>query len=127
MDTHITQTPPDPAPTAPVVPAELEPITWMCSGSVRYFDEGGRRYIYMHGLRFYVGQTSQEMDALLAMNWPNPAYPTRLFLPANLGHGLNWHETAYILGRSWVTWSWKDVRANQAPVAILADHLAAFR
>jgi hypothetical protein len=99
----------------------------MCSGGVHYLDEGGRRYIHMHGLHFYVDQAPQEMDALLAINWPNPSYPTRLFLPASLGHGLNWHETAYILGRSWVTWSWKDVKADQAPVAILADHLAAFR
>ena len=122
MDTEIAV-----APRPPAVPPELEPITWMCSGTVQYLDEAGRRYIYMRGLRFYVGQTPQEMDALLAINWPNPSYPTRLFLPANLGHGLKWHETAYILGRSWVTWSWKDVNANQAPVVILADHLAAFQ
>lgn len=125
MDTAMTLVPA--SPPAPPVPPELEPITWMCSGAVHYLDEGGRRYVYMHGLRFYVGQAPQEMDALLAINWPNPNYPTRLFLPANLGRGLNWHETAYILGRSWVTWSWKDVKANQAPAAILADHLAAFR
>jgi hypothetical protein len=68
-----------------------------------------------------------EMEALLAINWPNPAYPTRLFLPAGLGHGLNWHETAFILGKSWVTWSWRDVKADQAPAEILANHLAAFR
>ena len=67
------------------------------------------------------------MDALLALNSPNPSYPTRLFLPASLGLGLNWHETAYILGRAWVTWSWNNVPANQAPAAILADHLAAFQ
>jgi hypothetical protein len=124
MDSTMTLTPPSPS---VAVPPELEQVTWMCSGTVRYIDEGGRRYIYMQGLRFYVAQTSHEMDALLAINWPNPSYPTRLFLPASLGHGLNWHETAYILGRSWVTWSWKDVKPNQPPVAILADHLAAFR
>ena len=81
----------------------------------------------MQGLRFYVGQEQKEMDALLAINWPNASYPTRLFLPTNIGHGLNWHETAFILGRSWVTWSWNNVPANQPPIAILADHLAAFR
>jgi hypothetical protein len=125
MNAHMNMAPS--RPPAATVPPELEQISWMCSGAVHYLDEGGQRYVYMQGLRFYVGQTSHEMDALLAISWPNPSYPTRLFLPANLGHGLNWHESAYILGRSWVTWSWKDVKANQAPGAILADHLAAFR
>jgi hypothetical protein len=113
------------APTAPI-PPELEPISCMCSGPIRYIEEGGRRFIHIQGLRFTVGNQAMEMDALLALNWANPNYPTRLFLPQQLGHGLNWHENAFILGKAWFTWSWKDVKADQAPFEILANHLAAF-
>ena len=125
MDTLMNS--PSASAPAVLVPPELEPITWLCSGQVRYVEEGGRRFIYMQGLRFNVGTHAQEMDALLALNWPNPTYPTRLFLPQRLGHGLNWHEDAFILGKPWFTWSWKDVKAEQAPVEILANHLAALR
>jgi hypothetical protein len=116
-----------PAKSATPVPAELEPISWMCSGLVRYLEEGGRRFIIMQGLKFLLGDQPVEMDALLAINWPNPSYPTRLFFPSALGRGLNWHESAFILGKSWVTWSWSNVRADQPPLEILANHLAALR
>jgi hypothetical protein len=109
------------------VPPELEPIARLCMGPVRYLEEGGRRYIHMQGLRFWVGTDTVEMDALLAMNWPNQSYPTRLFLPASLGRGLNWHESAFILGKSWITWSWAGVKAEQAPAEVLAIHLSAFQ
>jgi len=90
-------------------------------------EEGGRRYIYMGGLHFQVKGTEQKMDALLCPNYPNDGYPTKLYLPANLGLGLNWNETAFILARTWFTWSWRGVARNQPPLAILAGHLEAFR
>ncbi|MCF8534115.1 MAG: hypothetical protein K9G48_13995 [Reyranella sp.] len=124
MDTAMTPLPATPA--API-PPELEPISWMCTGPVRYFQEGERRYIYMQGLHFLVGDKAVEMDALLAINWPNPTYPTRLFFPEPLGHGLNWHESAFILGKSWITWSWTGVQAGQTPAEILANHLVALQ
>jgi hypothetical protein len=112
---------------APAVEPELAPIAALCAGAVRYMEEGGRRYVYMEGLKFYVRGAERQMDALLCLNYPNNAYPTKLYLTANLGAGLNWNENAYILGKSWFSWSWRGVLPNQAPLAILAGHLEAFK
>ena len=109
------------------VEPELAPIALICDGPVRYMEEGGRRYIHMVGLRFLLRGIEKTMDALLCPNYPNPSYPTKLYLPANLGLGLNWNENAFILARPWFTWSWKDVSPSQSPIAILAGHLEAFR
>ncbi len=109
------------------VEQELAPIALICDGAVRYMDEGGRRYIHMVGLHFLVRGVEKTMDALLCPNYPNNSYPTKLYLPVNLGLGLNWNENAFVLARSWFTWSWKDVSRDQPPLAILAGHLEAFR
>ena len=109
------------------VDPELAPIAALCAGRVQYMEESGLRYIYMEGLRFYVRGTERQMDALLCLNYRNPGYPTRLYLPANLGLGLNWNENAYLLARSWFTWSWQGVSPNQPPLAILAGHLEALK
>jgi hypothetical protein len=109
------------------VEPELVPIAALCSGEVRYMEDGGLRYIYMPALRFLARGAQQVMDALLCLNYRNSTYPTKLYLPANLGLGLNWNENAYILGRSWFSWSWKDVPPNQPPFAILAGHLEALK
>jgi len=106
---------------------ELAPIAALCAGTVRYMNESGRRYIFMQGLHFLVRGARQEMDALLCLNYPNPSYPTKLYLPANLGLNLNWNETAYVLARLWFTWSWSGVFPDQPPVDILANHLRAFQ
>ena len=110
----------------PVVP-ELAPIATICDGVVQFMEEGERRYVHMVGLRFLVKGTERKMDALLCLNYPNQSYPTKLYLQANLGLGLNWNENAFILARPWFSWSWKDVSPNQPPLAILAGHLEAFR
>jgi hypothetical protein len=47
---------------------------------------------------------------LLCLNHDNPAYPTKLYLTEQAGGGLNWNETAYLLGRS-CSW-WKSGRAT---------------
>ncbi len=106
---------------------ELAAIAELCSGSVRYMNEGARSYIYMERLRFLVRGTERQMDALLCTNYPNASYPTKLYFSANLGLGLNWNESAYILGRPWFSWSWRGVSPAQPPLAILAGHLEAFR
>jgi hypothetical protein len=107
--------------------SELEPIAILCDGTVRYVQEAARNYIHMISLHFYVRGTETHMDALLCLNYPNGNYPTKLYLPTNIGLGLNWNETAFILARAWHSWSWKGVAANQSPIAILAGHLEAFR
>lgn len=109
------------------VDPELVAIACLCAGKVKHMEEGGLRYIHMEGLRFLVRGESKHMDALLCLNYRNSSYPTKLYLPANLGLGLNWNETAYVLGKPWFTWSWKGVSPNQPPLAILAAHLEAFR
>jgi hypothetical protein len=105
---------------------ELAPFLAI-SETAQRFTEAGRSYIFLEKLRFTVGGVQRVMDALLCLNWPNASYPTKLFFPESLGHGLNWNENAFILGRNWATWSWKDVSPNHAPFAILAEHLRAFR
>lgn len=108
-----------------VADAELLPIARLCDGEVSLRTDGGRTFIYMEGLHFYANGIAQKMDALLCLNHSNPTYPTKLYLAAQAGTGLNWNETAYILGRQWHTFSWRDVRPNQPMIEILAAHLAA--
>ncbi|WP_035968396.1 hypothetical protein [Bradyrhizobium sp. WSM1417] len=104
----------------------LRPIAQLCDGVVSFQTEGWRKLIYMEKLRFRVGSSSHVMDAILCLNHDNPAYPTKLYLAANVGgEGLNWNEQAYLLGRNWPTFSWKDVPADQPYVDILAAHLSA--
>lgn len=111
---------------AAVVPEEpdLQPIAALCDGEVSRRTEGWRRLIYMQGLRFYVDGVEMKMDALLCLNHDNATYPTKLYLAEKVGTGLNWNETAYLLGRMWHTFSWSGVLAAQSPIEILAAHLA---
>lgn len=109
------------------VDPELVPIARLCTGKVQYLSEGSLRYIHMEKLRFIVQGAEKEMDALLCLNYTNSTYPTKLYLPAKLGLGLNWNESPYILAKAWHSWSWKDVSPNQTPFEILAGHLEAFR
>lgn len=104
--------------------AELRPIAAVCDGEVTRRTDGWRQLLHMEGLRFYVGATERTMDALLCLNHDNPSYPTKLYLAENVGAGLNWNETAQILGRSWVTYSWSNVSRDQTPFEILAMHLS---
>ena len=113
--------------TGSSVDPELVGIATLCAGAVQYMTERGLRYIYMERLRFLVRGEQKQMDAILCLNFPNTSYPTKLYLPANLGLGLNWNESAYILARPWHSWSWSGIAANQPPLAILASHLGAFR
>lgn len=103
----------------------LRRIEALCDGQVSRMTDGGRDLLYMEGLRVLVQGKEHKVDALLCLNHTNPTYPTKLYLSQNLGAGLNWNETAYILGRQWHTYSWKDVPANRPLIEILAAHLAA--
>jgi hypothetical protein len=102
----------------------LLPIAQLCDGKVSFKTEGWRKLIYMEKLRFRVGSKQYVMDAILCLNHDNPTYPTKLYLAENVGGGLNWNESAYLLGRNWPTFSWRDVPANQPYIDILAAHLA---
>ncbi len=106
---------------------ELALIADLCSGNICSMNENGLNYIYMEGLRFFTQGEQRQMNALLCLNYTNSTYPTKLYLAENIGLGLNWNETAYLLGKPWFSWSWKDVSPNQKPIEILAAHLEAFR
>jgi len=108
----------------PIPEEQLQPIRDICSGEVRFMIEGERRLIFMQGLHFIVSRVERTSDALLCLNHNNPTYPTKLYLPEQLGCGLNWNENAFLLGRHWCTFSWRDVPSNQSPIEILAEHLA---
>lgn len=107
--------------------SELETIAELCTGEVARKTEGQQSFIFMEGLHFTVRGEEKEMDALLCLNYPNPTYPTKLYLSGQLGLGLNWNDTRSILGRTWFSWSWRDVTPDQPPIQILAGHLDAFR
>lgn len=103
---------------------QLDAIRSVCAGDVSYRTDGWRRLIHMEGLRFKAKGQNREVDAILVLNHDNATYPTKLYLAENVGCGLNWNETAYILGRNWHTFSWANVPPNLAPIEILANHLA---
>ncbi|TAK82751.1 MAG: hypothetical protein EPO20_20335 [Betaproteobacteria bacterium] len=103
----------------------LRPIEYLCEGEVSRRSESGRDLVFMQGLRFYVNSKEHKMDALLCLNHPNPTYPTKLYLAERVATGVNWHETAYLLGHQWHTYSWKDVKADRPLLEILAAHLSA--
>src|SRR5207245_11021163 len=66
------------------------------------------------------------VDGLLCLQ-QHGGYTTRLFLSAPVsGRGANW-STHSIVSRTWHTWSWNNVPANQRPAEVLAQHLRAFR
>jgi hypothetical protein len=104
--------------------ASLLPIAELCDGKVAFKTDGWRKLIYMEKLRFRVGTKACVMDAILCLNHDNATYPTKLYLAENVGGSLNWNESAYLLGRNWPTFSWRDVAANQPYIDILAAHLA---
>jgi len=114
--------------STPVEVVEKDPglrrIEALCDGPVARMSDGGRDLLYMEGLPILVQGKEHKVDALLCLNHTNPTYPTKLYLSQNLGAGLNWNETAYILGRQWHTYSWKDVTANRPLFEVLALHLA---
>jgi hypothetical protein len=109
-------------------------ITSLCVASSRYSSVGDsqgwiilppRDYIQPWAWSLLVenAETAREFvcEDILCLNYRNQSYPTKLYLPANLGLGLNWNETAYILGRPWFSWSWQGVSPAQPPLAILAQ------
>lgn len=106
-------------------PETLRPIADLCDGEVSFRVDGWRRLIYMEGLHFKVEGVDQKMDALLCLNHDNPSYPTKLYLAERLGAGLNWNESAFLMGRQWHTFSWSGVPPNLPYIEILAAHLAA--
>lgn len=104
--------------------AQLDAISALCDERASFHVDGWRHLIFMPKLRLLVDGIERKIDAVLCLNHDNPTYPTKLYLAEQVGVGLNWNETAYLLDRSWHTFSWRDVPSNLSPFEILAAHLA---
>jgi hypothetical protein len=102
---------------------EMDDLKRMCPGA-QEMPEGGIEYVFLPGLKHPCAPGA--LDALLCPQ-QHSNYPTRLFLSAVIpGKGNNW-STHTILSRTWHTWSWNNVPANQRLAEILAQHLRALR
>ena len=107
-----------------VIPEEaMQELRQICPGAQEML-EAGITYIFLPGLKHPLGHGT--LDGLLCLQ-QHSGYTTRLFLSAVIpGKGNNW-STHTILSRTWHTWSWNNVPANQRPAEILAQHLRALR
>lgn len=86
-------------------------------------EEGGHGYVHLPALTLPNGSVS---EALIQFSGSG-SYPTRLLLPAVVsGKGQNWTEHC-IFGRTWHTWSWKDVPADLPIIEVLLNHLGALQ
>lgn len=103
---------------------DLSSVRELCNGNASRLKDGWRDLVYMEQLRILVAGQLKVVDALLCLNHDNSTYPTKLYLAENLGAGLNWNETCYLLSRNWYTYSWSGVQPNQRLIDILAAHLA---
>lgn len=88
--------------------------------------EAGYDFVYMPKLILPNGCQPPEVEGLLCPQLRD-GYATRLFLSAQvIGKGINWTQH-HIVGKTWHSWSWQNVQANQRLVQILLGHLGAFR
>lgn len=114
------------------LPAErLAPLQRVYEGAVPLVD-GVYTFVAIPALPVSVGESVRHMDALLCSQ-EHSGYKTRLFLAEPVegrqsinGQAANWTEHA-ILGRTWHSWSWQGVLADQPLLQILAAHLQALR
>jgi hypothetical protein len=90
--------------------------------------DGGKDYIFLPGLKITTDGKVRTMDALLRSG-EHSGYSTRLFLAEPLpskGQGGVWSVHS-ICGRTWHTWSWRDVPENLPLSQMLLEHLWALR
>jgi hypothetical protein len=106
--------------------ADLARLQVVCSGQVARRAEGPDKFIDLPGLHFLVRGQKRQMDALLCLN-QRDGYATKLYLAEQVPQLNQSWSNFYILGKNWFSWSWKEVAANQSPIAILAGHLEAFQ
>jgi len=107
-----------------VIPEDaMSELRAICAGAQEMV-EAAMTYVYLPKLR--LSCVSATLDGLLCIQ-QHSGYATRLFLSAQVpGKGSNW-STHQILGKTWYTWSWKDVSADLRPAEILLGHLDALR
>ena len=97
----------------------------LCHG-VSEVIQGGQPFLFLEGLKLPPACRSAEVDALLALH-SRDGYATRLYLSTPMPQrGANW-STVCLLDRTWHTWSWKDILAQQRAAQVLAGHMRALR
>jgi hypothetical protein len=90
--------------------------------------DGGKEYVFLPGLKITTDGKVVVVDALLRPG-EHSGYNTRLFLAEPLpskGRGGGWSVHA-ILGRTWHTWSWRNVPETLPLPQMLLEHLWALR
>ena len=103
----------------------LSELKVICAGAME-MAEAGHVYVYLPSFNLRTGDQTITVDALLCLQ-ARDGYTTRLFLSQQVpGRGNNW-TTHRILERTWYTWSWNNVRSDQRPAQVLAEHLRALR
>jgi|SRR6185312_2710716 len=114
-----------------MTPQALASLKAVCAGAEEK-QEAGHRYVYLPQLKVPVGGVVKVLDALLAITGES-GYPTRLFLAEQITERqtigdkpANWSQHS-VLGRSWWTWSWRDVPVTLPEVQILLSHLRALQ
>jgi hypothetical protein len=101
---------------------QMQELLDLC-GDAREMSESGKPFIYFSKLKLPCGV---EVEGLLCPE-NHSGYATRLFLSQVIsGRGSNW-TTHYILGKTWYSWSWKDVDSRLRLAQMLAEHLRALR
>lgn len=95
-----------------------------CYGEAKVLAEANFEFVHLPKLKFLSDGTEVEVEALLCPQMRD-GYSTRLFLSVPFtGKGQNWTQHQ-ILGRSWHSWSWQHVPAEQRLIQILLCHLKA--
>lgn len=96
------------------------------TAEARLFHEGAKKYVHIPVLKVPVNGVTTDLEALLCPG-EHSGYATRLFLSQQVpGKGQNWTQHT-ILGKTWWTWSWRDVPSSLPLTEILLGHLRALR
>ncbi|MDB5388769.1 MAG: hypothetical protein JWM11_4415 [Planctomycetaceae bacterium] len=107
--------------------AERDELLNFCE-EVQEHTENNIPYVHLRRLTLPANCTPEVVDALLCLGL-REGYPTRLFVSEQItspsSKAANWGAFS-ILGRSWQSWSWNNVPANQRPAEVLASHLRTF-
>lgn len=108
-----------------VNPQDLTGLQAVYSGA-EIIPEAGIDHVFLPKLAILSSGAHLVMDALLRPH-EHEGYPTRLFLERQIpGKGQNWKQYQ-LLGRTWFAPSWSHIPADMSLLAMLANHVAAFR
>lgn len=104
---------------------ELDRLKAFCPGA-ELWDEGGAPLVFLPNMKVESSGAVHLVDLLLCPR-ARDSYETRLFFSAQLPSGRNWQPPNAIMARSWHTFSWQGIKAEQPWIDILASHLEAVK